>query len=254
MTPGWHPDPTGRFEYRYHNGSSWTADVAAGGHRYVDSSTGTSSLTPPSITSPSITPGSTPPVSSTAGNGLATAALTCGIVSLALGWIPVVFAVGAVLALLGVVFGVVGLRRSAHVGRGRGMAIGGIATGIVGVLVAVGGLVFTIAIYRAIERYENPVAHEVVIEQCTVVDGQAVAVGWLRNDSDSTADFSVLVEFTRESSGLRIASSRVRLDDVAPATRSPIETARRVAISDDDGDIACDASASGPLPFGVVPR
>ena len=27
---GWYPDPTGRFEYRYHNGAAWTADVVDG--------------------------------------------------------------------------------------------------------------------------------------------------------------------------------------------------------------------------------
>ena len=33
---GWHPDPTGRFEFRYFNGERWTADVSLHGQRYVD--------------------------------------------------------------------------------------------------------------------------------------------------------------------------------------------------------------------------
>ena len=33
---GWYPDPTGRFEYRYHNDQVWTADVASAGQRFVD--------------------------------------------------------------------------------------------------------------------------------------------------------------------------------------------------------------------------
>ena len=33
---GWYPDPTGRFEYRYHNDRHWTADVSTNGQRYVD--------------------------------------------------------------------------------------------------------------------------------------------------------------------------------------------------------------------------
>ena len=34
--PGWYPDPSGRFEFRFHNGSLWTADVSTNGQRYVD--------------------------------------------------------------------------------------------------------------------------------------------------------------------------------------------------------------------------
>lgn len=33
---GWFPDPTGRYEYRYHNGQRWTNDVSVDGVRYVD--------------------------------------------------------------------------------------------------------------------------------------------------------------------------------------------------------------------------
>ncbi|HEX6419655.1 MAG TPA: septum formation family protein, partial [Acidimicrobiales bacterium] len=34
--PGWNPDPTGRHEYRYWDGSSWTDDVADGGTTSTD--------------------------------------------------------------------------------------------------------------------------------------------------------------------------------------------------------------------------
>jgi hypothetical protein len=30
-TPGWHPDPTARHDYRYWDGWEWTDDVADGG-------------------------------------------------------------------------------------------------------------------------------------------------------------------------------------------------------------------------------
>ena len=33
---GWFPDPVGRFDYRYFDGTVWTADVASAGHRYRD--------------------------------------------------------------------------------------------------------------------------------------------------------------------------------------------------------------------------
>lgn len=35
-TPGWHPDPTGRHEYRYWEGGVWTDDVSDGGATSVD--------------------------------------------------------------------------------------------------------------------------------------------------------------------------------------------------------------------------
>lgn len=35
-TPGWHPDPTGRHEYRYWEGGAWTDDVSDGGATSVD--------------------------------------------------------------------------------------------------------------------------------------------------------------------------------------------------------------------------
>lgn len=35
-TPGWHPDPTGRHEYRYWDGATWTQDVSDNGVTAVD--------------------------------------------------------------------------------------------------------------------------------------------------------------------------------------------------------------------------
>ena len=49
------------------------------------------------------------------------AAMVCGIVSVVLGWFPVLFAVGAVLAVLAIIFGIVGLRRARTSGRRRGI-------------------------------------------------------------------------------------------------------------------------------------
>lgn len=36
-TEGWHPDPAGRHEHRYHDGQRWTDHVADGGEAKVDS-------------------------------------------------------------------------------------------------------------------------------------------------------------------------------------------------------------------------
>jgi hypothetical protein len=36
VMPGWYPDPSGRYEIRFHDGSDWTAHVGAGGVLGVD--------------------------------------------------------------------------------------------------------------------------------------------------------------------------------------------------------------------------
>lgn len=33
---GWHPDPSGRFEHRWHDGQNWTSNVATRGQQYDD--------------------------------------------------------------------------------------------------------------------------------------------------------------------------------------------------------------------------
>ena len=35
-TPGWNPDPSGRHEYRYWDGSNWTDDVSDNGVTSID--------------------------------------------------------------------------------------------------------------------------------------------------------------------------------------------------------------------------
>lgn len=76
-------------------------------------------------------------------NGLGVAALVLGIVALALCWTVVG---GVVLGILGVVFGAVGVRRAARgEATDRGMALAGLITGGVGLVVGVVLLVVIVA-------------------------------------------------------------------------------------------------------------
>jgi hypothetical protein len=75
--------------------------------------------------------------------GFAVAALICGLVGVFLGFIPLVFFLGWLLAVLAIVFGVVG-RKSPR----RGMAGWGIGLGVLGLLTGVIGLVFSIALFE----------------------------------------------------------------------------------------------------------
>ena len=83
MPSGWFPDPHGRHDYRWFNGTAWTADVSDDGRRLVD----------PYGAAP-IGRGRTGPG---AGNGFATAAIMCGLVALLFAWMPVFVVIGIVL-------------------------------------------------------------------------------------------------------------------------------------------------------------
>jgi hypothetical protein len=36
VPPSWHPDPSGRFDYRYWDGSDWTEHVSSNGVADID--------------------------------------------------------------------------------------------------------------------------------------------------------------------------------------------------------------------------
>lgn len=69
--------------------------------------------------------------------GVAVAALVCGILALLLSWVPIIGLVAFPLGIAAVVTGVIGLRKSKEPGYGgRGLAIGGLVTGVLGLVVA----------------------------------------------------------------------------------------------------------------------
>src|SRR5579884_4062159 len=72
------------------------------------------------------------------GNGIAIAAMVCGIVGLVFCWIPVVDIISIILGALGIVFGFIGNNRARELGgSGRGMAITGIVCGIIAIALSV---------------------------------------------------------------------------------------------------------------------
>ncbi len=110
---GWHPDPAARYELRYFNGETWTADVSAAGRRFVD---------------PYGTPGQT---QGWAGNCRAWCSASSALTT---GWMPFVFVFGAVCSVLGIIFGAIVLRRR---GDPRGFALTGVITGLAGLVLVV---------------------------------------------------------------------------------------------------------------------
>jgi hypothetical protein len=89
------------------------------------------------------------------GNGIGIAGGVCGIVAVVLCWIPFVDYVSIVLGALAIIFGALGLRNAnAHGGAGKGMAITGIVTGIVALVISV---LFLAVVYTAVTSINTSV-------------------------------------------------------------------------------------------------
>lgn len=243
--PGWYPDPTDRFEYRYHNGVEWTGDVSDDGRRFLD---------PLDRTGPG---GGPPPYvpSTEQRNGIAVAALVLGIVALILGWLPFVFVLGGLAAVLAIVFAAVGLRRARARGVGRAMSIAGLVLGIVGIGATVIGAFVTSAFVDAFDRYDHPAEHSVDVTRCEF-DAAASPPAWfasgtLTNRSDDEADFSLDVDFVRTGTDNVQRTIELELDDVAPGATVTFEAVWPSTLH--DGGLDCLVDVHGPLPFGIDP-
>lgn len=225
VTTGWQPDPTGRHEFRYHNGSAWTADVSDGGQRFVD-----------------------PLIPTRQRNVPATVSLVFGAVSLALSPLPFVFVVGGLAAVSALVLGWVGLKRSRPTGLGRSRAIAGLLTGGTGLLAVGLGVFLTVELSDAVDLYENPGEFEVGEVACTS-DGSAwTAEGTIENRSDEQRSYLLTVEFVRSGTDNAQVRTRVEVNDVAAGTSATFEVRRQVQLD----EVECRVTdVDGPAPFGI---
>jgi hypothetical protein len=245
-SPDWYPDPTGRFELRYFNGSTWTADVAEGGRRLVD---------PRHDTDPG-RPGS---AGRRGKDRLAGLSMLAGIVAVAVGWMPYVVAVGAVAAVAAIALAVVARRRAARTGLHDPRAGVGLLMGCIGLLTCVAGVLLTIVFVDALDRFGDPAPHRAEISDCRTVDGLTTAEVALTATGEpggtgDAADFTVEVHFVRSGTDNVLATSRLELDDVAIGTSSTATTTRRTSESGAGTGASIDcivAAVHGPYPFGV---
>ena len=238
MNPAdWYPDPYGRFEYRFHNGSAWTADVSTQGIRYVD----------PSGVAPSSGPARPP--APPRRDGLATAAMVLGIISLTISWIPILFVAGAVCAVLALVFGTIAIRR--RKAENRSFALTGLLTGGAGVLMVGVGVWTTSLVVDEVDQFTNPPPSDVRITRCAVEDSRLVVTGSIENLGDRRSDFRILIDV----SGIGVRDRRVvvNVDDVRAGRVYPFDTPiRGIELLDDDDTPACTVDeVTGPLPFGL---
>lgn len=239
---GWYPDPALRFEVRYHNGRTWTADVSTNGERFVDPL----GIEPGGVgVAPAGGPGG-----AVGRNGAATASMVLGIIAIGVGWLPFVVVVGAISAVTAIALGFVGRRRAKLSGIGGGFATAGLVTGAVGCLVCVVGVVFSVAMVRAIDRFDNPGEHEVALTRCERVADDVVVTGELTNTGDSTESFTVRVLFVRPGTDNAQRQATVQVDAVSPGATASFEVSRQIVLDEIDcmvGDVR------GPFPFGVDP-
>jgi Protein of unknown function (DUF2510) len=226
---GWFPDPLGRYDHRYFNGSTWTPDVSTGGQRFVD----------PLGTGPNA-----PHYRSTStSNGAATAAVVMGSIALAIAWIPFVVVIGAVLAILAIVFGSIGLGRSSRTtGVGRKSSIAGLIMGSLGMVAVVVGAILTVAVFREVVRFIEPGEHEATVDACDLDGRQAEVTGSISNLDDERRAYTVFVEIADRT---RVVS----VDEIDPgdtATWSTVVTLS-AALSECEPEI----TVQGPFPYGI---
>jgi hypothetical protein len=243
VEPGWHPDPWRRYELRWHNGRDWTADVADHGKRFVDAGQPVVPvLAPPAAALPG--------APSRPRNGAAVAALVLGISAVMVGFVPLLFWMGTIAAILAIVFGIIGLRRAhrdAAADR-RGFAVAGLVLGPIGLLASVVGGYVTVLVFRTVEEIVNVGPYTIAQESCAVGDGRAVLRGTITNDSDETRDYTVFVEFRREGTDNALGFDTVGVDDVGPGDTAEFTASSLVGAA----RVTCVvAEVTGPLPFDL---
>lgn len=230
--PGWFPDPLGRHEHRYFNGESWTADVSDGGHRLIDPMGITSSAQPQPHT----------------GNRSAAAAMTCGLIGAFLAWIPFLVVIGLILAILALIFGIKGLRKSRLVGSGRGFAITGLIAGVAALLLCVIGTIWSVQVVAEFVDFIEPGPLRVEVTSCEMSDTGIVIDGELTNLSDKTRTYTVYGWVQSPASG-RGADMVVEVERVPAGTLVPF-TLQRFRVGQ-AGSCRADLDVQGPRPYGI---
>jgi hypothetical protein len=219
---GWNPDPTGEHEFRYHNGTEWTGDVATDGIRHVTAI--------PDLSTPRF-PQRRDPRSGTV-------AMVFGILSMSIGWIPFVCFVALFFGGVGVV---VGLRRR-RFESARGSATVGIVTGFVGILLSFVGIWLSIVLVQTVADFEDPGPYRVELTDCSEVGGVTRATGEIANLDTDERTYTIEVSFDGETSGEAVIAD-------VPAGE------QRTFLIDENlrfDDLECEVLAvKGPRPFGI---
>ena len=176
------------------------------------------------------------------GNGIATAALTCGIIGTLVAWIPFIVVVGITLGVLALVFGIKGLRRSTTAGSGRGVAIAGIVMGGLTLLISVFGVVLSVMLFRAVADFIEPGPVNADVTACVADGRDATVEGTLTNESRIARDYTVFVTVDDE------ADIMTFVDLAAGET---VEWTARIRTPTVIDECRATVVVQGPFPFGI---
>lgn len=240
----WYPDPTGRFEFRYHNGQAWTGDVSVDGNRFLDP------LQPAGYpVHGGAGVGPKPP-----GSGKASAALVLGITSFLLGWVPFLAFLAVAGAVLAFIFGIAVLRRDTRLRaaggtnpRGHGMAVTGLILSPLALASAGLGIWLSVLAIREVDEFQNVGQHTVEITSCSVSGGVAEAEGTITNEGSSAKSYHLGIEFVRPGTDNQLYTDSTDIDDVAGGDTRTWSVF--VVVNEEQLDCRVD-SVTGPLPFG----
>lgn len=200
---GWQPDPTGRYEYRWHNGHGWTGDVAVGGRHFVDP-LGASALTV-----------------RRAGRRPAIVGLVIGLCSLAVAWLPLLFAASIVGGVVASLLAGVALRRAGSDQSTRSLARGAFAASAVALALSVVGAFLTVRFsddFIGLASPIDPDDYRATVTECAS-DGNLIIVrGAIENLGTEERDFELTVSAV-DATGAEVDRSRTTVRDVTPGER-----------------------------------
>ncbi len=236
----WHPDPTGRFEFRYFNGERWTSDVSLHGQRYVDQA---------GPAAPQQGWGLAAPMTRPPSRGFAVASFVVGLASLVIGWAPFVFVLGAAGAITAIVFGFIALGRGRRQqATGRSFAIAGMALSVAALGVSVLGFFLTRSVMREFDQFLDIGPHTAQIDSCVTTDGLVTLDGSITNDDDVTHSYTIVVSYNADGDVLDTDEATVR--SLAPGNTATFHTT--AFVTGERVQCAIDA-VNGPTPFKPNP-
>lgn len=218
--PGWYPDPTGRYEYRWHSGTSWTGDVAVNGRHFVDID-GLRSIDAPR-----------------GGRRLAVAALVIALCSLAVAWLPVLFAFSVVGGLSSAGMGIAAVRKARDDSSANGLAKGALAVAAAALCLSVLGGILTVQLGDELAQIidEEPGPYEIDIDECISDGSLLIARGTIENLDDSERHYDVTISIS-DLAGVELARGTTSVLDVAPSGSAAFTLSET---ADHDGGIACE--------------
>jgi hypothetical protein len=249
--PSWHPDPTGRFEFRFHNGRAWTGDVSVDGNRFLDP------LRRPDAGPDGPAGFTNVPFQRSSGTGNARAAFVLGLCSFLVAWVPFLCFLGMAGAIIALVFGIGFLRRErterARQGQkdprapGHGYALAGVILAPLALLLSGVGIWLSMVAFDRVQAFTEVGNYATKDVSCNVDHSLATYTGTITNLSSSTRSYDITIEFLRSGTSVQLYLQNTAVGDVAPgATKTYVVNK---VVNQPTLDCAI-ASVTGPLPFG----